>query len=231
MEASCADLSPKKIAKASIELVLKGDLILAKNSSINQKGFFKKFEYLFETLANLEKQDRVIQYKLLNALMLTSFAKKANSLEQKKSLFELKNNMFLNLCFHHQSKQIFDFEYIKSYKSLVLDYCQSCAANNEGDNKAKHQWKHCKKCNIDRNFFNVVSLKHIYKQGQARIVLSHDRMNTVPFKVSKVSNMPAKGIKEEFRFDSYVFNIKNLDAIQFESVMAMYQKLIKISES
>ena len=83
----------KKLPRGSVKLQFAGDLILAKCDQVELAGLFRRFESLFEALANLEKKQRILCYKLLNALMLTSYAKKASSTEEKRSLFE--NSFFL----------------------------------------------------------------------------------------------------------------------------------------
>jgi hypothetical protein len=74
--ASSDSTKPKRVASGSLKLQFAGDLILVKNAQKSLGGLFKRYAALFETLANLPKEERGLAYKIFTGLMLTSHAKK-----------------------------------------------------------------------------------------------------------------------------------------------------------
>lgn len=213
----------KKLPRGSVKLQFAGDLILAKCEQVELAGLFRRFESLFEALANVEKKQRILCYKLLNALMLTSYAKKAESVEEKRSLFEKKNELFLSIARKPEYKKFVKFKYLVSKNFRVTKYCDECTKKNQEGDMQKHQWKHCKDCDLDRNFYNIVSMAHTFEDGYARVFLSNDQISKLPFGKPKMKGKLAEA-KEEAQYGKYQYNSKNLDAIDFDSVMKMYDK-------
>ena len=77
-------LKRKKIASRSIKLQMAGDLLFARCGDPELSKLFKRYEAIFETFANLDKGERVLKYKFLIALIVTSYAKKTKDSEEKK---------------------------------------------------------------------------------------------------------------------------------------------------
>lgn len=215
----------KRIPPGSIQLQFAGEVILAKNPDRKLVGLFRRYDALFEAFANMTKQDRLLNYKFLNALMLTSLAKKSTDQAQKKQLFDLKNELFLDIANDKALRKKIKFRYLISRNFRVIAFCDACTEKNTKNNIDKHLWKFCPKCNVDRNFYNVLAIHHEFKDGTATLFLSNDQ-------IKKVQNLPTqlpKGrledVKEEATFQRYQYNIKNLDAFATESVLKMHSKL------
>ena len=157
--------------------------------------------------------------------MLTSYAKKTNDMELKKSLFEQKNSLFASVANNLAYKQKLNFKLLISKNFRVIEYCKSCREKNTQLGLAKNAWKYCENCKIDRQFFNVLSMKHNFRGGHARIFLSHDHFHLLKNTKAK-EKAPLGDYKEEMKFNKYIYSIQNLDAISFDSVINMYQKLV-----
>src|SRR3954447_22911135 len=62
--------APKRVPQNTLKLQFAGELVLVKNPLRDLSGLFRRYEALFETFANMERHERLINYKFLNALML-----------------------------------------------------------------------------------------------------------------------------------------------------------------
>jgi len=220
---------PKKVAKrlpqGSLQLQFAGELVLVRNPTRALAGLFRRYEALFEAFANMPRPERAINYRFLSALMLTSHAKKCASTDERKRLFEMKNAIFLSLANDRETRRKLAFRYLISKKFRVIEFCTGCRSKNTLSELPQHQWKHCKNCKVDRNFYNVVSMHHIFNEGSATLFLSNDLIPEI-----KGLQMNKKGrldeVTEEALFQRYHYNIGNLDAISLTSVLAWHDKLM-----
>lgn len=212
------ETTTKKLPPNSVLLQTAGELLLARSPSRETTGLFKRYQILLESLANMERQERLLNYKFLLGLIFTSHAKKTKDAETRKMLFDHKNELYLNLSNHKESRRKLAFKYLVSKNFRVTKFCAKCETDNDKQNKPKHQWKFCKSCEVDRKFFNVLSIHHKFPSGSMTLFLSNDL-------VEKVENlrMPHKGklseFSEEARLDKYHYNVRNLDVFDLESVI------------
>jgi hypothetical protein len=216
----------KRIPKGTIQLQFAGDLILARCQDRDLSGLFKRYEAIFEAFANMERHERMVNYKFLNALMLTSYAKKALDNETKRDLFNKKNELFMDIVGNIEQRKKVAFKYLASKNFRVLEFCKACTEKNEAEGLAKHDWKFCKSCNVDRNFYSVLSLYHRYDGGSACIFLSNDLISKLPVKNFKLKGK-IEDYKEEARYRNFIYSIKNLDAIDLKSVLEMHKRILK----
>lgn len=216
---------PKRVASGSLKLQFAGELILVKNAQKSLGGLFKRYAALFETLANLPKEERGLAYKIFTGLMLTSHAKKATTAENRRQLFELKNQLFLAIANDRSLRRKVEFKYLVSKNFRVVKYCDSCQKSNGEQALERHKWKYCKQCDVDHNFYNLLSMETRFPQGFARIFISNDQLVKIEhFKLPRRVNVDT--LKEEAIIDQFHYNTRNLDAIELESVMALHTKLL-----
>lgn len=216
---------PKRVASGSLKLQFAGELILVKNAHKSLGGLFKRYAALFETLANLPKEERGLAYKIFTGLMLTSHAKKATNAENRRKLFELKNQLFLAIANDRALRRKVEFKYLVSKNFRVVKYCDSCQKSNAEQALERHKWKYCKQCDVDHNFYNLLSMETRFPQGFARIFISNDQLVKIEhFKLPRRVNVDT--LKEEAIIDQFHYNTRNLDAIDLESVMALHTKLL-----
>ena len=85
----------KKMPVGVIDLIFKNDIVIPKCTNKEALNLFRRYEYLFEKVASYPKEERIIKYKFIVGLALTSYAKKTLDKEVKERLFELKNKIFI----------------------------------------------------------------------------------------------------------------------------------------
>jgi len=215
----------KRLPRESLKLQFAGELVLVRNSHRELSGLFRRYEALFEAFANMEKAERIINYRFLNALMLTSHAKKSETVDERKKLFDLKNQLFLSMANDRELRRKLAFKYLVSKHFRVTEFCETCTERNTAEGIKRHQWKFCKNCKIDRNFYNVVSMHHKFNDGSATLFLSNDLMGEL-----KGLQITRKGkleeVTEEAMFQRYHYNVRNLDAIELKSVLDWNKRLL-----
>jgi len=201
-----------------------------KNSSKSLGGLFKRYAALFETLANLPKEDRGLAYKIFTGLMLTSHAKKAQGSETRRNLFELKNQLFLAIANDRGLRRKVEFKYLVSKNFRVVKYCDTCNKTNLEQALERHKWKYCKQCDVDHNFYNLLSMETRFPQGFARMFISNDQISKIEhLKLPK--RVTVDTLKEEAIIDQFHYNTRNLDAIDLDSVIALHAKLLILPSS
>ena len=219
------NLKPKKIAPGSVRLQFAGDMVLAKRPDPSVSGLFQRFDHLFELLANQNRTERLLNYKMLNGLMLTSHARKAPVAVLKQQLFELKNQVFLDVANNLAVRKTLKFAYLTSKQRRVLEFCATCIEKNTAAGTEKFKWTSCRTCKLDANFFNVLSMQHDFKDGFFRMFISHEHIDKISdLKILKKEKLGA--LKEEGLYKKYHYNTQTLDAFDLDSVLKFHQKLI-----
>ena len=77
--------------------------------------------------------------------------------------------LFLNLANNRNSRRKLAFRYLVSKNFRVAKFCARCEAENIKTETPKHQWKFCKDCEVDRKFYNVLSMHHKFESGSATL--------------------------------------------------------------
>lgn len=217
---------PKKIPKGAIKLQFAGDVIVPMLPNIKYAGLFKRYEALFENCVSLEKSERILQYKFILALILTSYAKKTEDAEKRKEIFDLKNRTYLDICAEVEHRRLLSFRYLQSKNFRVQEFCESCTAKNTEEKREKHSWKFCTSCKVDRNFYNVLCLHHRFKSGFYSIFLSNDLIDKIPFRIKNLKKGKLEDITEGGKFDKYQYNSKNMDVFDWPSVKKVAEKVL-----
>jgi hypothetical protein len=173
----------------------------------------------------MERPERLINYLFINALMLTSHAKKTTDIEQKKKIFDLKNAVYLKLANDRETRKKLAFRYLVSKNFRVVEFCPGCEKRNTEAGLERHSWKFCKACKLDRNFYNVLSMHHKFKDGSATLFLSNDLIDQVKgLQIKKRGKIDE--VKEEALFQRYHYNVRNLDAFDIKSVCEWTNRLL-----
>lgn len=215
----------KRVPPGLLKLQFAGELVLARCPDRALAGLFRRYEALFEAFANMDRHERLINYMFINALMLTSHAKKATQVEEKKKIFDLKNSVFLKLANDREIRKKLAFKYLTSKNFRVLAFCAACEKRNTEAGIDKHSWKFCRNCKIDRNFYNVLSMHHKFKDGSSTLFLSNDLVDQVKgLQIKKRGKLDE--VKEEALFQRYHYNVRNLDAFDLKSVCDWTTRLL-----
>jgi hypothetical protein len=215
----------KRIPPGSLKLQFAGELVLVRNPDRDLSGLFRRYEALLEAFANMEKIERLINYKFLAGLVLTSHAKKAATVEEKKQLFDMKNALYLKMANTPDTRRKLAFKYCVSKNFRVTEFCADCTKRNEEAGIKRHNWKFCKNCKVDRNFYNVLSMHHKFNDGSATLFLSNDLIEQVKgLQIKKKGKL--EDTKEEALFQRYHYNVRNVDAFDLKSVMDWHKRLM-----
>lgn len=217
-DAQKASAAKKKIPSGSIKLQMAGDLILARCPDRDLAPLFRRYEALLENFANTPRDQRLIGYKMILALILTSHAKKAENVADKKALFDQKNQIFIHLANHPVLRRLVVFRYLTSKNFRVLEFCPKCTAENTASEAPRFKWKFCQDCKVDRKFYNVMAMDYKFKEGQATIFLSNDMLHLLsPLK--SVGKGKLEDNTEEAIYRGYHYNVRNLDVFALDTVM------------
>lgn len=216
----------KKIPAGSVKLQMAGDLMFARNPNRELAQLFRRYESILEFFANLDRDERLLNYKFFVALILTSHAKKNQDIDERKAIFDLKNELYFDIANNRETRRKVGFKYLASKNFRVIKFCDKCVKENTEENRPRHKWKFCAKCDVDRKFYNVLLMSHHFEGGTMSLFLSNDLVHKVPgLKLNtkhKIDNF-----KEEGKYSKYHYNVKNLDVFDLESVKAVQKKLLK----
>lgn len=226
-DAPSAKETIKRIPPNLVRMMSAGDLIMVKSSDPKYSGYFRKFEALFETLANMEKVERLLNYKFFIGLIITSHAKKLLDKEKKRKLFDLKNDLFVHIANKEEYRKKLAFLYLSSPKPRVLEFCADCTKRNTEAATPIHNWEHCDNCKVDTKFYNLLSMHHKFQQGSVTLFLSQDQLGRI-----KGNQNPKQGNRSDFEeegiFQKYHYTVKNLDSINLDDALKVHDRLIKL---
>lgn len=221
------DAKKKKIPSGSVKLQVAGDLIFARCPDRDLAQLFRRYEAILEYFANLNREERILNYKFFLGLILTSHAKKTQDIEKRKAIFELKNELFFNIANNRNTRRKVAFKYLASKNFRVIEFCPSCTKENTEAKRPSHKWKFCLKCNVDRKFYNVLQMAHHFENGTMSLFLSNDLIHKIPgLKIT--TKYKLENAKEEGKFDKYHYNVRNLDVFDLESVKKAQSKIISV---
>ncbi len=217
-----ANVSPAPVGFA--ELAFAGDLVLLKCLDPAHQKKILRYQKFFEYCANLDKNYRLFLYRFLNALMLTSHAKRLKEPALRKHIFEVKNQLIFSLMNDPIFRVKIKYVYLKSSQFKVQEYCGECTEANK--TLKRHEWKFCKNCVVNWAYYDVVGLQHFFDKGKATIFLGDEAINQVPQKIIK-AKARLEDTNEEIVFNNNIhFNPRNLNAITLKSVITFSEKLL-----
>lgn len=218
----------KRLPVGSVKLMFAGELIMARSPGAAYLGLFRRYEALFEAFANMSREDRLLNYRLINALMLTSYAKKVKDVAEKKKLFDLKNELFLLVANDRASRRKLQIKYLASKNFRVISYCADCTKKNTEAAVDKRHWKYCRKCHVDKNFYNVLAISHLFPNGGITLFLSNELVPQVKgLDLKELRKGKIDTVEEEALYQQFHYNVRNLDAFELDSIMAMNRKVAK----
>jgi hypothetical protein len=223
-----ATAKKKKIPAGSIPMQMAGDLLMARSTNREYSQIFRRYEAILEVFANMEREERLMNYKFLIALILTSHAKKIQNVAERKKLFDLKNQLYFSIANNKPNRRKLAFKYLVSKNFRVIEFCQNCTKKNTEEGLERHKWKFCRDCQVDRKFYNVLQMSHHFENGTMSLYISNDLVPQVDnLKVAQKGKL--ENGKEEGRYDKFHYNVKNLDIFNLDSVKKIQARLLQIS--
>lgn len=219
---------PKKVPAGSIKFELFGDLLKISRANSTQPLPIKKYEDFCISITEKSKEDRILLYKFLCGLALTAHARRTTQEAPRKVIYDVKNELFLSIVNSFANRKMLNFRMCVSPRFKVIEYCPACIAKNTEEALDKRDWKFCKKCKIDRSYYNVLSAFHRFPEGGAALFLSQDLLDKV-FPIKELKKVPMGKFKEELVFGAFHFSPRNLQSVRLDSLLTVCEKLLKIS--
>lgn len=207
-----------------IRLRVLGDVVLAKIPKADAPT--KRYEFLFEHLANTERSQRLFLYRFLVGQMLTGHARRTHGDSQKRrSLFAMKNEIMLGLASQPEHRARLNFKYLTSQRVRVVANCDACSQKRLAEGIPKFKVVFCDQCQIDRTYYNVVSLQHRFHRGNASLFLSQDLIPKLGDVQVKLRGKLEES-SEETVIERYHYNSRNLACIALEDVLTLHSRLL-----
>ncbi|MFZ9520223.1 MAG: hypothetical protein ACO3A4_07085 [Silvanigrellaceae bacterium] len=216
-----------KPVPASIKLDLFGDLLKFSKKSPSATSF-RKFDQLALHLAQMNREERILVYKIFCGLGLTAHARRTTETAERKKIFDIKNKLFFSIANDPNIRRMVNLRLGVSRRFKVTAYCAECTERNKAESLPAREWKFCQKCTIDRNYYNIVSLFHRFEQGAGALFLGQDLLPQLHAH-HLIKRVPLTQISEELSFAKYKFSPKSLISIDFESLKSCSQKLLDLA--
>lgn len=217
-----------KPVPASIRVDLFGDL-LKFSKKAKQPVSFRKFDQLAMFLANKKRDERILLYKIFCGLSLTAHARRTQNETERKKVFDLKNQLFISIANDPATRRLVNLRIGVSKRFKVVEYCVECTKKNTEENLQARSWHFCRRCKIDRNYYNILSLFHKFEDGCGSMFLGYEHLEKIQF-FKELKKLPLAQIQEEIVYSKYKFNPKTLIAIEIESLSRCSQKLIDLTQ-
>lgn len=190
---------------------------------------FRKYDAFALSMAEQSRDERLMMYGFLMGLALTAHARRIKDASKRRFVFETKNRLFLATANNFGLRKVLNFRLCQSKRFKVVKYCENCTRKNKEENLAPREWKFCPRCEVDRNFYNVLSMFHKHSEGGASLFLGNELISSIRgLRVLKRANYGQ--LSEEITFRKYTFSPKNLVALELASVMAASQKIAELLE-
>lgn len=217
-----------KVQPGSVKFELFGDILKISRADSKSNTPIKKYEEFCISMTERPREDRILMYKFLCGLALTAHARRTSQEAPRKVIYDVKNELFLSIVNNFSNRKVLNFRLCVSPRFKVTEYCDSCQESNSSSGLDARDWKFCKKCKVDRSYYNVISAYHRFEQGSVALYLGQDLIDKV-FPVKELKKVPMGKFKEELVFGRYHFSPKNLHTIRLDSLLAVSEKLLKIA--
>jgi hypothetical protein len=209
-----------------LDVMIAGDLVLVKNQNPEMLKRSIKYRELFELFANMEKPERMVNYSMVTALMLTSIARRTADAEIRTKLFDQKNDLLVAMLNNHDLRRFFGLKYLKSKNFKVTDYCAKCSEANTIGEVPKFRWKFCRDCKVDRTYYNVVSVHHRFKDGFFTVYLGQQALPLLRGVKLKTTD-PLEKYSEEGRYKRYLYEPRTFSAFLPQAAQKLHKMLIE----
>lgn len=124
-------------------------------------------------------------------------------------------------------RKMLNFRFCVNKRFKILEYCESCAAKNEEENRGTKEKSFCTRCKIDRTFYNVLSMFHKFERGGASLYLGKELIAQVNA-LKLVKHVDIEKLPEQLSFDKLRFTPHNLISLNLASVIDVSNKLLII---
>jgi|GEM_PF-508189 len=219
----------RKLKPEAINANLFGDLMKFSKKSPDVLAPFRKYDTFALAMTEQPREERLMMYGFLMGLSLTAHARRIKDPTKRRFVFEQKNRIFLAVANNFALRKVLNFRLCQSKRFKVVKYCEDCVRKNTEAKLSPRQWKFCQKCEVDRDFYNVLSMFHKHAEGGASLFLGNELIEKIRgLRVLKRARFGQ--LDEEVTFRKYTFSPKNLVALDLATVMEAARKIIELLE-
>jgi hypothetical protein len=217
----------RKLKPEAILANVFGDLIKFSKKSPLIMAPFRKYDALAVHFAGQTREERLLVFGFMFGLSLTAHARRTKNQDQRKKMFDLKNQLFIALANKGEFRRVINFRILQNKRFKVTKYCSECSAKNTESKVPSRQWKYCSNCTVDRNFYDVLSMYHKFDEGGASLFLGNELLHEVRA-LRNVKRMPFGLVEEQVTFKKYTYSPKTLVALDYKSCEAAATKILDL---
>jgi hypothetical protein len=217
-----------KVQAESIKLELFGDLVKFSKKNAREILPLKKYDTLAMGLLSYPSEHRQLIYKFLCGLALSAHARRTNDQALRREIFEIKNKLFLAIANDLDNRRMLNFRFCVSKRFKVIEYCPECAKTNTEENRGVKEKVFCQNCNLDRTYYNVLSMFHKFEKGGASLYLGKELMTQV-VALKLLKHVDIEHLPEQLSFEKLRFTPHNLISLDLKSVMEVSKKLLVLA--
>jgi hypothetical protein len=218
-----------KVRPESIKLEIFGDMMKFSKKSAKEILPLKKYDALAMHLLNEERAQRVMIYLFLCGLALSAAARRTTEVEKRREIFELKNRVFLAIANKFELRKVLNFRFCVSKRFKVTRYCDECNQRNAEEGKHRREWTFCQNCEVDRTYYNVLSMFHKFKGGGVSLYLGKEHIQLV-HGLKPVKHVDLDDLPEQLSYENFRFTPHNLVSLDLASVFDVTHKLLTLFE-
>lgn len=217
-----------KLPDGALKLELFGDLLKISKVQPGSSLPVKKYEEFCIAMTERPKDERILLYKYLCGLALTAHARRTTQEAPRKVIYDVKNELFLSIVNNFANRKVLNFRLCVSPRFKVVEYCDACITANSAAQTPRREWSFCKKCKVDRGYYNVLSAFHRYDRGSAALFLGQELLGRV-HPIREVKKTKLDKVKEELVYGRFHFSPANLQVLRLDSLLAVSEKLLKLA--
>jgi hypothetical protein len=217
-----------RVKEESIKTELFGDLMKFSKKNPREILPLKKYDSLAVELVSKTREERLLVYKFLCGLALSAHARRTNDQQKRREIFDLKNKIFLAIANNLNLRRVLNFRFCVSKRFKVNEYCETCASINKQEDRKTKEKSFCNRCNIDRTYYNVLSMFHKFDDGGASLYLGKELMTQV-HALKLLKHVDIDKLPEQLAFKNLRFTPHNLISLDLASVIEVANKLLALA--
>lgn len=206
-------------------LTLKGDFTFVLDEDNKNNDILAAF---LNKITSMKEDDKILTYKMFNALLLTGIGRNTKNRKEKKLVFDLKNNLLRSILETNHEKDKVNLRYLHSEKPTILVRCKQCNKKLERSIEKNEEMDRTKiKCNkcFRANMEDIIEFSWDFDFGFITAFLMYRK---IPHNLARNlidEKAPRLGVKEEIHFLDHELDVSDLKKFDEISTLNMYHVL------
>ena len=215
-----------KLSQNTAELRFMGDLVIPRLLDAEAKEGFAVYQKLFEQLASIPKIDRILTYRFLAGLILTSHARRTQKREERQALFQRKNEIIRSILEDPQQRAKIKLSRLKSDRRKLVKHCDECTQKITAKEESFYTLEPCENCETQAGYFDVISLFHRSTVGFGSLFLSIDRASEMGLELPEREASLNRSL-ESYVFEGRKIHYRALFGFDIQSTLKLVDHLCK----